>query len=227
MTIGLFLHVLAGAIGLLSGAVALFTRKGEGPHRFAGNIYFISMIAMAVSGFYLAALVPVYVTMLAASLTMYLVVTSWLTVRPNQKSLSLLNGAASLFGAAVLIFGLFLSWRASNGIQDSLGTFTVPAPVYYTFSFIVMIAVAGDLKAIIWGKFIGKFRIMRHLWRMCIPLYIAASSFFVGQEQVFPEPLQGSFYLTVPQYVVIVLMLFWLVRSAISKPSRRAPSSPG
>ncbi len=47
----LFFHILAGAVGLVSGAAALSAGKGSRPHRAAGNVFFISMLIMSAGGF--------------------------------------------------------------------------------------------------------------------------------------------------------------------------------
>lgn len=42
--------------GLLSGAVAMSSRKGFRWHRVAGNVFFVSMLTMATAGAYMAIL---------------------------------------------------------------------------------------------------------------------------------------------------------------------------
>ena len=37
----------------------------------------------------------------------------------------------------------------------------------------------------------GAQRITRHLWQMCVALFIAAASFFLGQAKVFPASVRG------------------------------------
>jgi len=44
----LIIHICGGVIGLLSGVAAVSFRKGSPRHRKAGNIFFISMLTMAV-----------------------------------------------------------------------------------------------------------------------------------------------------------------------------------
>jgi hypothetical protein len=46
----LYGHIGGGAVGILSGATTLFTRKGEWLHRVTGNVFFISMLIMAGVG---------------------------------------------------------------------------------------------------------------------------------------------------------------------------------
>lgn len=219
---GTFFHVVTGGIGLLSGAAALVTSKGQTAHRRAGLFFLVSMIAMAVSGFVLAAIFPIYVTMMAASVTFYLVVSGTITARQRGSKQGWADTATLAMGLGVLAFGVWLSWRAMNGVQDSLGDFVVPAPVYFFFAFITLLAVIGDAWIVLFGRRKGKLRIMRHLWRMCVPLYVAASSFFDGQQQVFPEWLQGSYYLLLPQFAVLFAMISYLIITAWKWPGQKA-----
>jgi hypothetical protein len=47
---------------------------------------------------------------------------------------------------------------------------------------------------------------------MCFALFIAAGSFFLGQQQVFPASVRGSPFLFVPVVAVLAVMIFWLAR---------------
>ena len=222
---GTLFHVVTGGIGLLSGAAALASSKGQNLHRKAGLAFLVSMIAMAVSGFVLAAILPIYVTMMAASVTFYLVISGTITARQRAGKQNLTDSAILALGLGVLAFGAWLSWRAMHGIQDSLGDFVVPTPVYFFFAFITLLAVIGDIWVVVFGRRKGKIRTMRHLWRMCVPLYIAASSFFDGQQQVFPEWLQGTYYLLVPQFVVLLVMIIYLVVTAWKWPTKKTKAA--
>jgi hypothetical protein len=57
----------------------------------------------------------------------------------------------------------------------------------------------------------NKFRTI-HLWHTCFALWIAAASFFLGQSDVFPEPLRIMTLLCIPVLFVLLLMFYWLVR---------------
>jgi hypothetical protein len=73
------------------------------------------------------------------------------------------------------------------------------------------------------GGVSGAGRIARHLWRMCTALLIADFSFFLGQQQFFPALLRGSPVLLVPELVVLVLMIFWLIRVRRQAATRWSP----
>jgi uncharacterized membrane protein len=46
----LFLHIIAGTLGMLSGFVSVFLRKGPRQHGLAGNLFVISMLCLSASG---------------------------------------------------------------------------------------------------------------------------------------------------------------------------------
>jgi hypothetical protein len=47
---------------------------------------------------------------------------------------------------------------------------------------------------------------------MSLALFIAAGSLFLGQMQVFPEPIRRIEILAAPVLVVLATMAYWLVR---------------
>jgi hypothetical protein len=44
----------------------------------------------------------------------------------------------------------------------------------------------------------GRHRVVRHLWRVCFAMFIAAASFFLGQAKVFPKPIRIIPLLAIP-----------------------------
>jgi hypothetical protein len=59
---------------------------------------------------------------------------------------------------------------------------------------------------------------------MCFALFFAAGSFFLGQAEVFPEPLRRSGLLAVPVVLVLALMFYWLARGVFPERSGRSRS---
>lgn len=94
----------------------------------------------------------------------------------------------------------------------------------FFFSFVLLLAAAGDIRMLARGGISGRQRITRHLWRMCFGLFIATGSFFLGQQQVFPAFLRGSILLTVLALVPFPLMIYWLFRVRFSKAYKAQPS---
>src|SRR5208283_4539683 len=74
-------HIASGTVGMLSGFVAVALMKGSDRHRIAGNVFVVAMIGLSLTGVYLAFAKHLEGNVPGATLTFYLVVTSWMTAR--------------------------------------------------------------------------------------------------------------------------------------------------
>ena len=217
----LILHIGGASLGLLSGAVALSVRKGGRLHRIAGNVFFVSMLTMTAIGACVAPFLPQPQrgSAIGGIITFYLVATAWATVRRREGTIGRFEIAALLVAIGAASADVMLGLQAADSPTGMLEG--APAQAYFVFASIAGLAAAGDLRMIVRGGLRGAQRIARHLWRMCVALLIAAFSFFLGQQQVFPESLRGSFWLFVPEIVVLGLLIFWLCRVFFTKAYRR------
>lgn len=202
----ILLHIIGGLIGLTSGAVALSAPKGGRLHRKSGMVFVYAMLVMSTSGAIMAALMPERVSVIAGMLTFYLVVTALLTVRRGL-NFAWIDIAAMLFGLVVALLSItFAIQGLSTGNADEL------APMGFIFGTVALLATAGDLRMLLKRGIPWAQRIARHLWRMCLALWIAAASFFLGQADVFPETIRIMPLLCTPVLLVLLLMFYWLVR---------------
>ncbi len=217
----LVLHIGAGLVGIASGGTALLARKGEGWHRTAGNVFFVSMTTMSGIGACVAPFLPVpqWSSVAAGTFTFYLVTTAWVTVRRKQGGVGRFEVGALLVALAmVAAFVSFILRAAASPTGEVDGA---PAQAGYVFATVAALAAAADLSVILRGGLSGAQRIARHLWRMCLALFIAAGSFFLGQPQVFPHALRGSPIMFAPEVAVLGLMLFWLCRLGFTRQQTR------
>jgi hypothetical protein len=206
----LIAHITGGGVGLLSGAVALLSRKGARLHRTTGNVFFVAMLIMSAIGGSVAPLLPQRSSVVPAILTFYLVATGWMTVRRKEGGIGLFELGALLVALGAAATGVMFGLQAVNsptGLLDGQDPST-----YYVFAAIVAFAAAMDVGVIWRGGVSGAQRIARHVWRMCVALLIAAISFFLGQQQVFPASLRDSPILFAPEIAILGLMIFWLLR---------------
>ena len=60
----------------------------------------------------------------------------------------------------------------------------LPPFPYFMFGAVGLVSIVGDVHVIRFGARQGRPRLARHLWRMCWALWIATSSFFLGQAKV-------------------------------------------
>ena len=217
-------HITGGIVGIVFGATALAARKGSRLHRQAGNAFFVSMLIMSAIGMCVSPFLPRpnWSNLIGGGFTIYLVATSWMTVRRREGSVGPFDVGALLGALSVTAAGVgFGSAAAMNPTGSLDGT---PVPAYFIFAAAAALAATGDLRMIMRGGVRGAERVARHLWRMCLALFIAAASFFLGQPQVFPAWLRGSPVLLVPELAVLGVMIFWLVRTRRVDRLKRAPA---
>jgi uncharacterized membrane protein len=204
------IHIMAGLFGLAAGAVALFARKGAKLHRQSGMIFVYSMLTMSASGAVMAALHFDRVTTIAGGLTFYLVTTALLTVRRPMLKGQWIDAGALLVGLTVGIASVRLGVEALNNGTGTIDTY--PAALVFIFGVVALMAAFGDARMLLARGLQGKQRMARHVWRMCVALWIAAASFFLGQADLFPEPIRASPLPALPVLLVMVLMVYWLTR---------------
>jgi uncharacterized membrane protein len=215
----LVLHICAGLFGVLSGAVAMSFRKGSRGHRAAGNVFVISMLSLAASAVYLAIMKSQVTNVLGGVLTFYLVTTGWLTARRKEGETGIFDWGLLLFALAV---GTTLVTFGLEAVYSRTGLkFGYPPAMYLPMGSIVLLAAAGDVRMLVRGGLFGAHRIMRHLWRMCLALFFATGSFFLGQQQVFPAFLRNSNLLLIPAFLPLPLMIFWLLRVRFTNAYKR------
>jgi hypothetical protein len=218
----LVLHISAGTVALLWGAAAMFFRKGSRRHRSAGNVFFISMVGMSVSGAYIAFTKSQMSNVFGGVLTFYLVTTAWLTARRREGETSMFDWVALLFGLAVGVAIMTYGMEAANGHTQKDG---VPVGMYFFLGSVALLSAAGDVRMLLRGGVFGTQRIARHLWRMCFGLFIASGSFFLGPANR-PLRLLSAVGLNQPIFAALfrlpvlflltilplILMIFWLFR---------------
>lgn len=204
----LVLHITCGIVGLLSGTAAISFRKGSQRHRFAGDIFVVSMLIMGVCGSSLALMKHQTNNVFGGLLTFYLVTTAWLAGR--RKGPGFFDWAALVMALAIGASLLTLGIRVAMGLSEPQAG--VPLGMYFFMGSIPLLAGAGDIRMLVRGGISGTPRLARHLWRMCFGLFIATGSFFLGQQQVFPAFLRGSAVLFIPALLPLVLLIYWLIR---------------
>jgi hypothetical protein len=212
------LHIGSGAVGLVSGTVAAFARKGGHLHRAAGNVFFFSMLVMATFACYLAVVMPgQIVNLFIGTFASYLVATAWLTVRRKEGTIGV--GEKIALSVALVLCAPFaiLTFQLATGLPP-LFTSAVPfkGPVLiaiYGFTSVLAIAATSDAKVVLAGGISGAPRIARHLWRMCLGLTLAAGSAFTnGLARFLPGPYHVPPAFFFPQFLFLGLLIFWLIR---------------
>ena len=200
------IHIAAGVLAMILGAVALLTRKGATLHRRSGQLFVCSMLTMGATA---SVLGPISGGVMPA----YFVVTALTTVRTVTAWTRWVNVSA-LVVAIVLALGSmskgFKAFASPGGMLNG-----VPFFMLFFIGTVMAIAAAGDVRVMRSGPLRGGPRLARHLWRMCFALFIAAGSFFSIQARVakiLPEPFTTPAMRVLPIALVFISMFYWLWR---------------
>jgi uncharacterized membrane protein len=202
----LTIHVAAGGLALVLGALALVVKKGGALHRRSGLRFVVAMFAMAVSAAVLG-------NVGGGLMTIYFVGTAWMTVRSESRWTRRITAVCSIFAVMFVIFTIekgVAAYNTRSGFLDG-----VPFGMFFFLAAVVALAAAGDVRVLRFGVPKGAPRLARHLWRMCFALFIAAGSFFSIQERVakiLPEPLTTAPIRALPIVVLFGAMFYWLWR---------------
>src|SRR5450432_2583520 len=170
-TLAYVLHIGGGTVGLVSGTLAAFARKGGRLHRAAGTVFFVSMTVMAMFAAVLSVVLPDPVNLFIAAFAFYLVATAWLTVRRTEGAVGLPEKIFLVAALCLCAPFAILSFQLAVGLP-ALFKSTVPlkGPVLiaiYSFTSVLAIAAISDVRVVLAGGVSGARRIARHLWRMC------------------------------------------------------------
>jgi hypothetical protein len=215
----LFLHIVAGTLGMLSGFVAVFLRKGSRRHALAGTVFVIAMLGLGASGTYMAILKHQPGNILGGMLTFYLVATAWITARRKNEETGIFDWSALL-----VVFAL-AAVEVTFGVEAAMSPtglkYDYPPWPYFIFGLVAVLATVGDVRMLVRGGISGTQRLARHLWRMCFALFIAAASIFLARQQLFPAIFRKTGVLILLSFLPLLLMIFWLVRVRFAKAYRK------
>lgn len=204
------IHIAAGIAGIVSGYVAISAFKGGALHRRSGMIFVYAMLTMAACAVVLATIKGQRLNAMQGVTTFYLVTTALLTVRPREQRSAWIDVSAMLVGLAAGLYEIKLGVEAMTGARRTIDG--LPGPPLFVFGGVALAAAVGDVRLLRGRMLTGTHRLRRHLWRMCYALFVASGSFFLGQAQVFPEPIRSGPLLAVPALLPLVLMFYWLAR---------------
>lgn len=198
------LHISFGALALLCGVTAMLLRKGGRWHRFAGNSFFVSMIIVTLSAVCLAIRLSEFPYI--PILVLYLIVTSWVTVkRPDEVTGKFEIGAFMIVSAlaiSMLTLGLMTSGNTEG--NDESGLLLLFGGFAALFSIL-------DLNMIIRGGLFGRHRIVRHLWRMCFAMTGALAA-FMDQDRFIPEVILEYRINAMVLLFMLAMIVLWMYR---------------
>ena len=217
------LHIVSGTLGMLSGFVAVFLRKGSHRHGIAGNIFVIFMMSLSLTGVYLALMKlsqpgqpP---NLIGGTLTFYLVTTAWLTAKRQAGKPGIVDWGALL--VVLSVAAVEVTWAVDASMSPTHLKYDYPPAPYFFMGSLALLAAMGDVRMIVRRGIAGTQRIARHLWRMCFALFIASVSIFTARQPLFPVFMRKTGMLILLSFLPLVLMIYWMIRVRVSKVRRK------
>ena len=191
-------HIIAGSFLLLFGIGALCFSKGQSKHRVAGNLFFVSLLAMVFS-------VPnLLENPVMAILSAYYGTTAWAIVLRKEKSTGFFEIVAMIAIISVILFNVVLTSASLS-----------PTFKFILSAWAVVAALSAllDLNMILRGGLSGKHRIARHAWRTCCALLGAVMSFSANTYEYWPDFVNNNILI----YLTIGVLVFWVFRILLTK----------
>jgi hypothetical protein len=218
------IHIAAGGLAIVLGAVALVVKKGGTLHRRSGLLFVYAMLVMgftaSVMGFLKS---PTDSNVFTGLMTAYFVGTALTTVRPVSPWTRRINAAA-----LTVVVGLALGTLVSGvknfnnpGLSPGGVPFRTVGAMSFVLATVMILSAAGDVRILWCGMPRGGPRLARHLWRMCFALFIAAGSFFSIRERVakiLPQPFTSGPMRALPILLLFGAMFYWLWRVRRRRP---------
>jgi hypothetical protein len=214
----LSIHIVAGGLAIVLGAVALTVKKGGAIHRSSGMLFVYAMVVMGVTASILEFRRSSSVTNLfAAFMTVYFVGTALTTVRPASRWTRVINVVALTVAVGLALVAIAGGVEGVNkpGLSPGGVPFRTIGVMSFILGAVLLLSAAGDVRIMRFGMPRGRPRLARHLWRMCFALFIAAGTFFSIRERVakvLPEPFTTGPMRALPIVLLFGAMFYWLWR---------------
>jgi len=213
------IHIAAGGLAIVLGAVPLIVRKGGTVHRRSGRLFVYAMLVMGGTASIMAVRSNGLAdgNVIAAFLTAYFVGTALTTVRPPSPWTRRINSSALTLALGLAVAAIAGGANAVNSTRVSPGgvPFRTIGIMSFVLATVLLLAAIGDIRMMRFGLPRDGQRLARHLWRMCFALFIAAGSFFSIRQRVakiLPQPLTTGPMRALPILLLFGAMFYWLWR---------------
>lgn len=207
------IHIVAAALGLIAGTVALAVAKGGRLHRRSGLVFVYAIVAMCGAAVAIAFVKGQAINVIAGLMTSYLAMTAMTTVLPAV-------AASRARDIALMVMALVLGLVTMTAgfaavVNPTITLFGLPAfpPGLFLFGVLGLSGAAGDFKMMRTGVLRGAPRLSRHVWRMCMALWITVVSFFSIRARVaavLPAMFTTPVMRALPAVLVLAAMFYWL-----------------
>lgn len=219
LSILIFLHIAAGAVALFSGFFTILATKGNAKHKRYGKIYVYTMLILGTTGVIVASVRDIPLSMLNGLIICYFVLSSLSAIRNPEYQTNRFDKALAVFAWIMVFAFAWFAYQVSQSEDGQLGGFGIAE--YIVFGSVMLFSAIADLRYLLKSGLSTVQKLVRHLWRMFFPLFMATAAFFLGQAKLFPESLQSIELLAIPVLFVLITMIYWWAKVAMKKSAFR------
>src|SRR5580700_546756 len=138
-------HIVAGGLAIVLGAIALLAAKGATLHRRSGLLFVYAMLTMGISGSILALRLSLTnMNVLGGFMSAYFVITALTTVRPASPWTRWLNRAGLLVVVTLSVIDIALGLKALASPDGTING--VPFFMLFFMATILAMAAVGDVR---------------------------------------------------------------------------------
>ena len=190
----LAIHIFFGSIGLFSGSLNLFLKKGGKRHRRVGRIFVFSMIATSIFALILSILKFNFFLLIIGIFTIYLVGTGqrylFLKKLNQDEKPKLIDWI--LTGGMGVIGIVFMGWAL------------------LLFGLIGLFSVRKDLENYSEKSKKRQYWLRAHIARIVGAYTASITAFLVVNQSVFPKFIPEVIYWVLPTFVLTPLIVYWI-----------------
>ena len=207
----LAIHIFFGSIGLFSGSLNLFLKKGGKRRRRVGRIFVFSMIATSIFALILSILKFNFFLLIIGIFTIYLVGTGqrYLFLKKlNQDEKPklidwILTGGMGVVGIVFMGWGIFLLFN-----EKSMGW------ALLLFGLIGLLSVRKDIENYSGKSKKRQYWLRAHIARIVWAYIASMTAFLVVNQSVFPNFIPEVIYWILPTFVLTPLIVYWIRKFA-------------
>ena len=177
------------------------------------------MLLLGVTGIVVAITRNIPLSMLNGAVLCYFVLSSLSAIRNAEYEISLYDKLLTVFSWGLVFAFAWYAFQVTKTESGQLGGFGIAE--YIVFGSVMLFSAIADIRYLVKSGLSTVQKLVRHIWRMFFPLFMATAAFFFGQAKLLPKSLQSIEILAIPVLFVIISMIYCSVIVAMKKSAYR------
>lgn len=202
----LYVHIASGMLGLLSGTVNLFRRKGDQLHRRIGIVFTWAMISAGTSAILITVVRPNAFLTVVGIFTLYMVGTGKRYIQQRMREVD--NDAETLDWLLTWAMAAAGMWFTYKGILFFIEG-NLFGMVYLVFAIIGLLFVRTDIKNYRGKAAERNYWLLAHLQRMTGAYIASLTAFLVVNADKISTAVPPVVYWLLPTAILTPMIVWW------------------